>query len=62
MANNYIDNGDGTYTIEKPITCCQNGVTKTGLQLEIDAITANIATLPTRKAELEADLIAINAL
>lgn len=62
MADSYINNGDGTYTIEKDVTCCQSSVTKSGLQLEIDAITANIATLTARKAVLEADLVAINAL
>lgn len=61
MADSYIDNGDGTYAIEKDITCRQSSVTKAGLQLEIDAITANIATLTARKAVLEADLAAINA-
>lgn len=61
MSKNYIDNGDGTYTIEAPTTCCTRK-SKVDLQQEIANLTSSIAQLTARKVEVQADLDAINAL
>lgn len=61
MSKNYIDNHDGTYTIEDTTTCCQI-TTKADLQQHIAGLTANLATMTARKVDLETDLAAINAL
>jgi len=61
MSKNYIDNGDGSYTIEAPTTCCSR-TTKADLQQAIANLTASIAQLTARKNDIQADLDAINAL
>jgi hypothetical protein len=61
MSKNYIDNHDGTYTIEAPTTCCSH-TTKADLTQAIANLTNKIAGLTDRKNELIADLAAINTL
>jgi hypothetical protein len=61
MSKNYIDNHDGTYTIEAPTTCCSR-TTKADLTQTIANLTNQIAQLTARKIEVQADLDAINVL